>query len=102
TDVVKHVEMVESSSLMRFLNTNPTVISRNVEKLLQELEDLQCVRPLILAFGTAAHGLVAANVPTNAYSQLVKLTHYSHYMSKEDYKRAVLSELGDCDTGAKL
>ena len=95
TDIVKHVEMVKSNSLMHFLKENLSVLGRNVKNLLEEFEDLHCVRPTILAFGTATHGLVADNVPSNAYSRLVKLTHYSHRISKEEYRQTVLRQIGE-------
>ncbi len=100
TDIVKHVEMVESTSLMRHLKENPSVVGRNVENFLDELADLHCVRPTILAFGTDAHRLVAENVPSKAYSRLVKLTHYSHRISKEDYRQTVLEQIGEEAIGA--
>jgi len=102
TDIVKHVEMVESTSLMHYLKENPSVLDRNVENLLEELEDLQCARPTILAFGTAAHGLVADNVPSKAYSRLVRLTHYSHRLRKEDYRQTVLKQIGEETIGAAV
>jgi hypothetical protein len=95
TDIVKHVKMLESASLIHYLKENPSVVGRNVEKLLEEFEDLQCLRPTILAFGTAAHGLVANNIPSKAYSRLVRLTHYSHRISKEEYRQTVLSQIGE-------
>jgi hypothetical protein len=94
TDIVKHVEMVESASLIRYLKENPSVVVRSVENLLEEIEDLQCARPIILAFGTAAHELVANNVPSKAYSRLVRLTHYSHRIPKDEYRRTVLKQIG--------
>src|SRR5712692_3436331 len=100
TDIVKHVEMVESTSLMHYLTENPSVVGRNIENLLAELVDLQCARPTILAFGTAAHGLVANNVPSKAYSRLVRLTHYSHRIRKEEYRQTVLRQIGEEATGA--
>jgi hypothetical protein len=95
TDIIKHVEMVESRSLMLFLKENPSVVDRNVENLLDEFEDLQCAKPTILAFGSDAHRLVAANVPSKTYSRLVRLTHYSHRIRKEEYKQTVLRQIGE-------
>jgi hypothetical protein len=93
TDIVKHVEMVHSSSLVRYLKKDPSVVVRNVTNLLAEFDDLQCIRPTILAFGTAAHALVAEHVPSDRYSRLVRLTHYSHRISKEEYRQTVFREI---------
>jgi hypothetical protein len=68
---------------VRYLKQNPSVVVRNVTHLLEEFEDLQCMRPTILAFGTAAHALVAEHVPSDRYARLVRLTHYSHRICKE-------------------
>lgn len=94
TDIVKNVEMIESARHVCYLKENPSVIDANVRTLLDEIEDLRCDRPTILAFGSVVHQLIARNLSPTAYSRLVRLTHYSCRMEKEKYRQAVLGQLG--------
>lgn len=91
TDLIKDVVMLESSNLMRYLAENPSLVSGNVHRLLEEFEDLNCAAPTLIAFGTDAYLLAAKHVPSSRYSRLVKVTHYSHYISKEEYRRGVIA-----------
>jgi hypothetical protein len=93
TDVIKGVVMVESGSLMRYLRANPSVVSENVEKLLGEFIDLKCDKPTIVAFGRDAHRLVASSVPAHNYSRLLGVTHYSHRISKDEYRQLLIKQL---------
>ncbi len=92
TDIIKSVVTVASSAALQYLKTNPAVVKESIATFREELADLGSSRPTILAFGAAAHRLIADNVPANAYSRLVKLTHYSHRIGKEEYSRTVLSQ----------
>ena len=87
TDIIKHVEMVKSDDLLRHLKERPSLVQANVEVFREELRDLGGKRPIILAFGVAAHTLIAQNIPRDEYSSLVRLTHYSHQVGKEAYHR---------------
>jgi len=93
TDLIKDVVMLESSNLMRYLAENPSLVIGNVHRLLEEFEDLACAAPTLIAFGTDAYLLAAKLVPSSRYSRLVKVTHYSHYISKEEYRRGVLAAI---------
>jgi len=93
TDLIKGVVMLKSSNLMRHLAENPSLVSENVHRLLEEFEDLNCAAPTLIAFGTDAHHLASLHVPSSRYSRLVKVTHYSHYISTQEYRRRVLAAL---------
>ena len=93
TDLIKAVVMLKSSDLMRHLGANPTLISENVRRLVGEFDDLGCASPTLIAFGTDAYRLAVRHVPSNRCSRIVGVTHYSHYISKEDYRERVLTEL---------
>jgi hypothetical protein len=93
TDLIKGVVMLESSKLMRYLVSNPSLVSENAQRLLEEFEDLRCASPTLIAFGRDAYLLAAKTVPSSRYLRLVKVTHYSHYISKEQYRARVLTEL---------
>jgi len=94
TDFVKGVVMLKSGNLMRHLAKSPSLIAENVAQLLGELDDLNSAAPTVIIFGADAHLLAAKHIPLTRYSRLVRVTHYSHHISKVDYRARVLAELG--------
>jgi hypothetical protein len=94
TDIIKGVVMLKAGDLMRFLAANQHVVAESVERLLEEFDDLKSESPAVIAFGGSAHLLAARHLPANRYSRLVRVTHYSHYISATAYRERVLSELG--------
>jgi len=93
TDIIKNVEMVSSAGLLKHLRTFPSLLRTNVEAFREELRDLGSQSPTILAFGSAAHALIAENISRHEYSSLVRLTHYSHQIGKEKYRDTVLAQI---------
>jgi hypothetical protein len=93
TDIIKDVEMVSSAELLKHLRAFPSLLRINVEVFREELRDLGSQRPTILAFGSAAHALIAENISPDEYSSLVRLTHYSHQIGKEKYRSTVLRQI---------
>jgi hypothetical protein len=61
--------------------------------LLEEFDDLNCAAPTLIAFGNDAYLLAAKHIPSSRYKRLVRVTHYSHYISKEEYRHRVLAQL---------
>lgn len=86
--------MVRSTDLLEHLRSHPAIIKENAHTLLEELSDLGANKPTIIAFGYAAHRLLATAIPPQSYGRLVKVLHYSHQIGKEQYRQAVLKELG--------
>ena len=93
TDIIKNVEMVNSAELLKHLRAFPSLVRSSVEAFREELRDLGSQRPTILAFGSAAHELIAENISRHEYSSLVQLIHYSHRIGKEKYRETVLAQL---------
>ena len=93
TDAIKEVVEPVSRHLLDDLKVHPEVVSRNMESLRVELADLGHPRPVVLAFGGAAYSLLNQNLGPDDYSRLVKITHYSHRISKENYKEAVHQQI---------
>ncbi len=93
TDIIKNVPMVNSADLLKHLRAFPSLVRTNVEVFREELRDLGSQRPTILAFGSAAHALIAENISRHEYSSLVRLTHYSHRIGKEKYRETVLEQI---------
>jgi hypothetical protein len=61
----------------------------------EELRDLRATAPMILAFGNDTYKLLRENLDKSEYRKLIKLTHYSHRISKELYKEAVFKEIAN-------
>jgi hypothetical protein len=93
TDVIKNLEMLSSKDVVAYLNNNKGIIANNIEFLKEELKTIGAEKPIILAFGRDCYKLLKENLDESIYSHLIKLTHYSHYISKEDYKEKVFKEI---------
>ena len=93
TDLIKRVVMLKSGNLLSHLTQNPSLVSESVQILLEELDDLRCTAPTLIAFGATVHRFALKHVPLRSYSRLVRVMHYSDYVSKETYRLGVLEAL---------
>jgi len=91
TDIIKNFPMLKCGDVAKHLT--PALIRENTDMFLRELPDLGTGKPTILAFGVDAHRLVAKWVPPDAYGRLFRVTHYSDYISMEQYREKVSGEL---------
>jgi len=91
TDIIKNFTVLKSGDLRKQLT--PSLIRESTDIFLREMSDLGATRPTVIAFGADAHGLIAEWIPREAYSRLVKVTHYSHYVGKERYRDDVIRTL---------
>lgn len=94
TDVIKDFVEPVSGRLLDHLRADPSLVGKHIDALREELADLGRPRPAILAFGGAAYDLLRSNLDHQDYSMLVPLTHYSHRISKENYREAVHRQIG--------
>jgi hypothetical protein len=93
TDIIKGVGMIDSKDLLTYVRAHPDLVGQNMEIFREELRDLNSTAPTILAFGAGAYGILHDNLRSEECSRLIKLTHYSHYISKEKYRETVLSQI---------
>ena len=93
TDIIKGVVEVDSKNIPKHLKENPGVLVDSLKIFRQELRDLGSVSPLILAFGRIAYDIIKENLCSEEYGKLIRLTHYSHQISKEKYRETVLAEI---------
>ena len=93
TDIIKHEE-VDAKKMMQYLKAEPDLAARSVDKFREELRDLRATAPIILAFGNDTYKLLR-NLDKSEYRKLIKLTHYSCWISKERYKEDVFKEIDD-------
>lgn len=78
---------------MRYLSEHPEIIQINLNLFQEEMRDLQATRPAILAFGKDAYNILSNHLKNTEYSRLIRITHYSHQISKEAYKETVFREI---------
>ncbi len=102
TDVIKDEPCVDSRELLQRLRRQPTLVAENISRFRQELRDLSLTPPTILAFGRDAHALLSRNLEASEYRLLVSLTHYSHRISKEDYRATVLGQIAEETSGRPI
>lgn len=100
TDIIKGFVEPVSGKLLTYLERHPEVVGDHLKTLRAELLDLGQTSPLILAFGGAAHALLVKNLHPDDYSSLVRLTHYSHRISKEKYRETVHQEIFRAQQGS--
>jgi hypothetical protein len=93
TDVIKNLEIKDSSNVKIHLKRNPKLIQENISMLREELSDLHANKLILLAFGVFTYDLLNSNLRKDEYSKLIKLTHYSHQISKENYKKEVFGQI---------
>lgn len=98
TNLIKGVIMPESRDLLKLLKSDPSLVSKSVGALLGEFEDLHCSQPLVIAFGANTYKLATRLIPSSRYGRLVRVTSYGHYISKENYRQRVLTEIEDVST----
>lgn len=101
TDVIKNLEMTDSRNIVELLKKRPDIVEANIRIFRQELADIRANEPIILAFGSDTFELLKKSLKSNEYTKLVKLTHYSHQISKEEYKKVVEKQLFELTQTAK-
>lgn len=95
TDIIKHVGMINSKDLLAHLKLHPELVQKNIDIFREELCDLKCTEPTIVSFGAGAYNIVKHNLTAGEYLTLIKVPHYSDYISKEDYKDKVLRQINE-------
>ena len=73
---------------MTYLKDNPSIVADNIISFEQELEDIGSIDPLLICFGTDSFNILNKNLGEKYNIQ--KVTHYSHFESKEIFRDKVL------------
>jgi hypothetical protein len=87
TDIIKNFEQKKSDQVVSYLKLNREFELQNVRLFEQEVADIGSINPLIIAFGNNSYNILYKHFG-NKY-RLVKIPHYSNYVSKEDYRKIV-------------
>ena len=93
TDIIKNLEMKDSSDVKSYLRQHPNIVDKNIALFHEELRFIEAMDPIILAFGSFTYDLLKKHLQPSAYSKLIKLTHYSHFIQKEKYKMDVMEQI---------
>jgi len=93
TDIIKNYPEVDSNKVFQNLKKNPNKVKENIDFFEKELNFICSEKPLILAFGTQAFEILEKNLDKSKYTKLVKITHYSHQIGKEKYRKDVLAQI---------
>lgn len=94
TDIIKDFPMLSSKDVLKYLKDKPDEISQQINAFRQELTFIGSYKPIILAFGRATFDIISKNMDKSEWSELIALTHYSHRISKENYRIDTHKKLG--------
>jgi hypothetical protein len=93
TDIIKNYPEVDSNKVFQILKKNPDKVKENIDFFQEELNFVCSGKPLILAFGIQTFNMLEKNLDKSKYTKLIKITHYSHQISKERYREDVLGQI---------
>jgi hypothetical protein len=92
TDVLKFFVEVESSKVISTVRQRRDILETSAAKLREEFRDLGTGKPEVIAFGADAASLARQVLDRGDYSRLIQVTHYSHFIGKENYRKEVLAQ----------
>jgi len=93
TDVIKNLPMVSSKDVLDYLKENPDEKKNQINDFREELRHIGSIRPTIIAFGKDVYDILRNSLETNEYKNLFQITHYSHQISKEKYRKETHQKL---------
>jgi hypothetical protein len=91
TDIIKDFEEKISGNVLQYLRSNKDFELQNVQLFEQEISDLKCSDPLIIAFGNITFDIM--NKHFGQKFRIKKVMHYSQQINKENYKTIVWKTL---------
>lgn len=94
TDIIKDFPMLSSHDVIKHLQDNPSEVRTQVDRFREEMGFIKSRCPTILAFGKQTYDILSRELHREEYASLLQLTHYSHQISKENYRKDVLHRLG--------
>ncbi|PIS30389.1 MAG: hypothetical protein COT43_01915 [Candidatus Marinimicrobia bacterium CG08_land_8_20_14_0_20_45_22] len=87
TDIIKDFEEKISGNVLMYLKNNKEFELKNVILFEQEIIDLKCSDPLIIAFGNITYDIL--NKHFGQKYKIEKVMHYGQQISKENYRATV-------------
>lgn len=93
TDALKNLVIPDAQKVRDYIKKYPEKPKEHIKALEIELDFIESKNPQILAFGRDTYEILKKYLSKNRYSQLIKITHYSHQVRKEKYKADVLEQI---------
>lgn len=93
TDAIKNFPELSSSKVMRHLKQNPGLAEANISSLEREIDRITDLDAIIFALGGACYNLLNKYLSSNL--RIIKLPHYSQYISKEKYRDIIVGVLAE-------
>jgi hypothetical protein len=94
TDIIKDYPMLSSKDVLSYLKANPGEVVVQLNRFREEMNFINAGTPTILAFGEQTFEILKRGLDENEYFSLIQLTHYSHQISKENYREDTHKRLG--------
>tara|TARA_B100000767_G_scaffold6146_1_gene5943 strand:+ start:1160 stop:1666 length:507 start_codon:yes stop_codon:yes gene_type:complete len=91
TDIIKNFPEKHSNQVMKYLKRNNVYLKENIFSFEEELKNIGAVDPIIFAFGGDTHKIL--DDALGEKYKIIKLIHYSHFISKEKYREHVLKKI---------
>lgn len=91
TDIIKDFEEKISGNVQTYLKNNQNFELYNIELFKQEIDELRCVEPFIIAFGNMTYEILKKHFGETYRIQ--KVMHYSQQISREKYKYVIWETL---------
>jgi hypothetical protein len=96
TDILKGFSETNSNKVLKCLKNDPALEAKNIYSFEQELKDVGSADPLLVCFGNDAFDISKRNLSTKF--SIVKVTHYSHFESKEIFREKMQKIIEDHKT----
>lgn len=92
TDVFKDIEMVDSADFERYMRAHPEIEKAQIEELRAEISEVTGqTTPKLFGLGSAATKYLRKHFSNDF--EVYQLMHYSHYVSKENYRESVCRQI---------
>ena len=102
TDIIKDFEEKISGNVLQYLRENKDFELMNVKLFEQEISDLKCSKPLIIAFGNITFDILNKHLGKNTKYTIIKVMHYSQRINKENYKTKVWTAIQEQKNAGKI
>lgn len=95
TDIIKEFPELNSNKVVNYFNEHPGEIEKHINSFKEELSLLSYEKPILIALGNAPYNFLNENL--HHEYEIHKIMHYAARISKENYKKEVLSVLNKID-----
>ncbi len=93
TDIIKNYPEVDSSKVMSYLKKHEYIVQNNIREFEKEIKIISKDMPILIAIGNDSFNILKKYL-INKY-KIIKIPHYSMYISKEKYRVEVLKILNN-------